>query len=114
MVQAVDTLARREGEEYLVFVRRAAAFLIAGPVKRADLEDSEPRADGVKSKSVERSPTDESETQALMKTQATVDPVNVAGENGLARRPLLLLYEENPWAMVLEPRFRRSCSIRMG
>ncbi len=37
---AVDALTRREGEDYLHFVRRAAADPVAGPVKRADLEDN--------------------------------------------------------------------------
>ena len=37
---AVDALSRREGEDYLDFVRRAAADPVAAPVKRADLEDN--------------------------------------------------------------------------
>jgi GTP diphosphokinase / guanosine-3',5'-bis(diphosphate) 3'-diphosphatase len=40
VVRAVDALSRREGEEYMEFVRRAAADPIAGPVKRVDLEDN--------------------------------------------------------------------------
>jgi GTP diphosphokinase / guanosine-3',5'-bis(diphosphate) 3'-diphosphatase len=40
VVQAVDALSRRQEEDYLEFVRRAAAHPIAGPVKRADLEDN--------------------------------------------------------------------------
>lgn len=40
VVRAVDALSRREGEEYMEFVRRASADPIAGPVKRADLEDN--------------------------------------------------------------------------
>lgn len=40
IVGAVEALTRREGEDYPEFVRRAAADPIAGPVKRADLEDN--------------------------------------------------------------------------
>lgn len=40
VVSAVDALTKRKGEEYLDFVRRAAAHPIACLVKRADLEDN--------------------------------------------------------------------------
>lgn len=39
-VAAIDALTRREGEDYLDFVARAAADPIARRVKRADLEDN--------------------------------------------------------------------------
>lgn len=40
VLQAVDALTRREGEEYFDFVRRAIADPLARPVKRADLLDN--------------------------------------------------------------------------
>ncbi len=40
IVNAVDALTKREGENYLDFIRRAASHPIVGPVKRADLEDN--------------------------------------------------------------------------
>lgn len=40
VVHAVEALSKREGEDYLEFVRRAAAHPIAGRVKRADIEDN--------------------------------------------------------------------------
>lgn len=40
MIQAVDALTRREGEEEEAFLLRAAANPLALPVKRADLEDN--------------------------------------------------------------------------
>jgi (p)ppGpp synthase/HD superfamily hydrolase len=40
VVDAVDALTRREGEDYFDFVRRAAANPVARPVKLADLRDN--------------------------------------------------------------------------
>nr|WP_235633407.1 HD domain-containing protein [Aquibium oceanicum] len=40
VVDAVDAMTRRMGEDYLDFARRAAANSLARPVKRADLEDN--------------------------------------------------------------------------
>jgi hypothetical protein len=40
VVQAVDALSKRPGEEYLAFCRRAIANPLARPVKRADLLDN--------------------------------------------------------------------------
>jgi (p)ppGpp synthase/HD superfamily hydrolase len=40
VVDAVDAMTRREGEDDLDFVRRAIANPLARPVKRADLEDN--------------------------------------------------------------------------
>lgn len=40
VVEAVDAMTRRQGEDYLDFVRRAIANPLARPVKRADLEDN--------------------------------------------------------------------------
>ena len=40
IVEAVDALTRREGENYLDFARRAAANPLARPVKIADLHDN--------------------------------------------------------------------------
>ena len=40
VVNAVDALTRRKGEEYFEFVRRAVAHPIARPVKIADLRDN--------------------------------------------------------------------------
>ncbi|MDB5523448.1 MAG: Metal dependent phosphohydrolase, region [Rhizobium sp.] len=40
VVDAVDAMTRRDGEDYAVFVRRAIADPLARPVKRADLEDN--------------------------------------------------------------------------
>lgn len=40
IVEAVDALTRREGEDYLDFARRAAANSLAKPVKIADLRDN--------------------------------------------------------------------------
>jgi (p)ppGpp synthase/HD superfamily hydrolase len=40
VVEAVDAMTKREGEDYLDFVRRAIANPLARPVKRADLEDN--------------------------------------------------------------------------
>ncbi len=40
VVIAIDHLTRREGEDYLDFVRRAARDPIAAVVKRADLEEN--------------------------------------------------------------------------
>jgi (p)ppGpp synthase/HD superfamily hydrolase len=40
IVDAVDALTRRHGEEYFEFVRRAVAHPIARPVKIADLRDN--------------------------------------------------------------------------
>ena len=40
MIEAVDALTRRDGEDEEVFVARAAANPLALPVKRADLEDN--------------------------------------------------------------------------
>lgn len=40
VVEAVDRLTRREGEEYDAFVQRAAAHPVARRVKIADLEDN--------------------------------------------------------------------------
>jgi len=40
IVHAVDALSKREGEDYMQFVRRASEDPIARRVKRADLEDN--------------------------------------------------------------------------
>ena len=40
VVDAVDAMTRRMGEDFLDFARRAAANPLARPVKRADLEDN--------------------------------------------------------------------------
>jgi (p)ppGpp synthase/HD superfamily hydrolase len=40
VIDAVDAMTKREGEDYLDFVRRAIANPLARPVKRADLEDN--------------------------------------------------------------------------
>jgi (p)ppGpp synthase/HD superfamily hydrolase len=40
VVEALDSVTKREGEEYLSFVRRAAANAIGRKVKLADLKDS--------------------------------------------------------------------------
>lgn len=40
IVYAVDALSRRDGEDYMDFVRRASGDPIARRVKRADLEDN--------------------------------------------------------------------------
>jgi (p)ppGpp synthase/HD superfamily hydrolase len=40
VVQTVDALTRREGEEYFEFARRAAATPLGREVKRADLRDN--------------------------------------------------------------------------
>jgi hypothetical protein len=40
VVDAVDALTRREGEDYFDFVRRAGAHPLARPVKVADLRDN--------------------------------------------------------------------------
>ena len=40
VVQAVDAMSKRPGEEYLAFCRRAIANPLARPVKRADLLDN--------------------------------------------------------------------------
>jgi (p)ppGpp synthase/HD superfamily hydrolase len=40
VIDAVDAMTRREGEDYADFVRRAIANPLARPVKRADLEDN--------------------------------------------------------------------------
>lgn len=40
VVEAVDAMTRREGEDYAAFVRRAIANPLARSVKRADLEDN--------------------------------------------------------------------------
>jgi (p)ppGpp synthase/HD superfamily hydrolase len=40
VIEAVDAMTKREGEDYADFVRRAIANPLARPVKRADLEDN--------------------------------------------------------------------------
>ena len=40
VIDAVDAMTRRNGEDYPDFVRRAIANPLARPVKRADLEDN--------------------------------------------------------------------------
>lgn len=40
VVDAVDALTRRDGEDYIAFVRRARANAIARPVKIADVTDN--------------------------------------------------------------------------
>jgi hypothetical protein len=40
VVEAVDAMTRREGEDYFDFVRRAGANPLARPVKVADLRDN--------------------------------------------------------------------------
>lgn len=40
IASAVDAMSRRDGEDYLAFVRRAASNPLALPVKRADLKDN--------------------------------------------------------------------------
>lgn len=40
IIEAVDSLTRRAGEDDDAFVRRAASNTLAAPVKRADLEDN--------------------------------------------------------------------------
>jgi len=40
VASAVDAMSRRDGEDYLTSVRRAASNRLALPVKRADLEDN--------------------------------------------------------------------------
>lgn len=40
VIDAVDAMTRRDGEDYPDFVRRAIANPLARPVKRADLEDN--------------------------------------------------------------------------
>lgn len=40
VVEAVDAMTKREGEEYFDFVRRSIADPVARPVKRADLTDN--------------------------------------------------------------------------
>jgi hypothetical protein len=40
IIEAVDALTRREGEDDETFVRRAASNPLAAPVKRADLKDN--------------------------------------------------------------------------
>jgi len=40
VVDAVDAMTRRDGEDYADFVRRAVADPLARPVKRADLNDN--------------------------------------------------------------------------
>jgi (p)ppGpp synthase/HD superfamily hydrolase len=40
VIDAVDAMTRRQGEDYADFVRRAIANSLARPVKRADLEDN--------------------------------------------------------------------------
>jgi hypothetical protein len=40
VVEAVDAMTRRKGEDYAAFVRRAIANPLARGVKRADLEDN--------------------------------------------------------------------------
>ena len=40
VVDAVDAMSKRDGEEYFAFVRRSIANPLARPVKRADLTDN--------------------------------------------------------------------------
>jgi (p)ppGpp synthase/HD superfamily hydrolase len=40
VVAAIDAMTRRDGEDYVEFVRRAAAHPLARPVKIADLRDN--------------------------------------------------------------------------
>ncbi len=40
VLEAIDAMTRREGEDYFDFARRAAANLLARPVKVADLTDN--------------------------------------------------------------------------
>lgn len=40
VVDAVDAMSKRDGEEYFSFVRRSIENLLARPVKRADLTDN--------------------------------------------------------------------------
>ncbi|CDZ33285.1 Hypothetical protein NGAL_HAMBI1145_17570 [Neorhizobium galegae bv. officinalis] len=40
VVDAVDAMSKREGEEYFAFVRRSIENPLARPVKRADLTDN--------------------------------------------------------------------------
>lgn len=40
VIEAVDAMSKREGEDYFEFVRRSIANPLARPVKRADLADN--------------------------------------------------------------------------
>ncbi|OHV82347.1 HD domain-containing protein [Rhizobium sp. LCM 4573] len=40
IVEAVDAMSKRDGEDYFAFVRRSIANPLARPVKRADLTDN--------------------------------------------------------------------------